>query len=97
MNVSNKAKKLIAASALSVMMGMSSFAVADEALQKIIDSIKTELAEHTGVMGGFDRKHGVVTLSGHTSDIAGLNDIIAKIKSLDGVNEVYNNVTRDDG
>jgi len=94
MNVSSTAKNLITASALFVMVGMSSFAIADEDLQRIIESIKTELAQHTGVIGGFDRKHGVVTLSGHTDDAANLEVIIKKIKSLEGVNQVYNNVTR---
>ncbi len=90
------ARKFVTASVLSIVMGFSSHAFADDALQKIIESIKTELAQHTGVIGGFDRERGVVTLSGHTDDQAGIDRIIAKIKSLEGVNEVRSSVTHGD-
>lgn len=75
------------------MMGVSSFATADEALQKIVESIKTEMAQLTGVMGGFNRESGIATLSGHTNDRAAFNSIVAKIKKLEGVKEVRSSVT----
>ncbi len=88
----NKARKLIIAGALSLTVGFSTQAVSDEALVRLINSIKVELAQHTGIIGGFDPKTGIVTLSGTTRNMSAVKTVIDKIKSIDGVTEVRSSI-----
>ncbi len=93
MNVLKTVGKVSAACALALTVGISTHAIADEALAKKVHAIKIELAELTGVTAGVDRDNGIVTLFGHTDDLPALNAVIAKIKSIEGVKEVRNSVS----
>lgn len=93
MNVTKNAGKMLAACALAMTVGFSSAAIADEDLEKRVHAIKIELAELTGVTAGIDRDNGIVTLFGYTDDLPALNSVIAKIKAIEGVNEVRNSVS----
>lgn len=88
-------RRTIAATVISTALGVSSFVLADDDddVTKLVQQIKVELAQHTGIIGGVDEESGIVTLSGSTEDVAGFRAIVKRIESIEGVTEVLSSVT----
>ncbi len=66
--------------------------ISDPELKKVIEMIKLEIAQHTGIQAYYDEKSKVVTLSGVAEDRAYVSSLIAKLKSFDHVKEVRSSI-----
>ena len=86
----NRLNKALAAAGIAVTMGLSGIAAATDV--KVIEAIKLEVRQHTGVTGSYDPETQIVTLSGSVDDMATFGNLVARIKKLDNVKGVRSSV-----
>ena len=72
---------------------MAQESISDPELKKVIEMIKLEMAQHTGIQAYYDEESKVVTLSGVAEDQAYVSSLITKLKAFDHVKEVRSSVT----
>ena len=96
----NSLKKSLTALAISSVIAFSSQTMAQESisdpeLKKVIEMLKLEMAQHTGIQAYYDEESNVVTLSGILDDPAYVASLITKLKSMDHIKGVRSSITHD--
>lgn len=94
-------KKILSALAISSAVAFSSMAVSQESIsdpemKKVIEMIKLEIAQHTGMQAYYDAESQIVTLSGFAEDRAYVGNLVTKLESFDHVKEVRNSISFSD-
>lgn len=89
----NKLNKALATAGIALTIGLSGVAYATDA--KVVEAIKLEVRQHTGVTGSYDPETQIVTLSGFVEDMATFGELVSRIKKLDHVKGVRSSVFHD--
>lgn len=93
-------RKTLAALTISTVMAFSGLvgaqeSISDPKMKELIEMIKLEMAQHTGMQAYYNDETQVVTLSGFAEDRAYVDNLITKLESFDHVKEVRSSISFD--